>query len=455
MTISQTIKAIPPKARFMIVSAVALSVGIALFSANKLFSSNDVENKSSIASAKIDIIPKDKIDKSMPGDSQIISDESPMGMEIQKDRIEKIESAKTSRGSFVDKLELNNNKKIIADLDQQIASERPTNGLDDIMSTKAEMDRKNKADLIKRRDEIAKTASSNKPASARSQAAYFDEAAFLKDEIKSAEKSSSIDNAVSSLVSEPVGRSTQYKVASAESGSSNKTNSSQYTQSPDSPSSKYNSITSPDVSRYQKKEPMLTEYEKLVNPIAEEKSYAKEYVEAGSLHYALLETNVNSDEISPVRATIIQDGPLKGAVLIGTPVRVGEDVHITFHTMSLNKKDYSSISMVSYNTETGRAGLADEVDRHIFERYFKLAAASAVQGYASALSGVTTRTYSDGSVEKTSDALPDAGDQAAVALGAIGEKLSPVYEKEFERPPTVYVFQKPIGIMLMSGIELQ
>lgn len=464
MSISRTIGAIPPKARVMIISAVALSVGIAFYSANKIMSSgqNDPVGTSVQSTAKVDMRSAENIAKSMPGDTQIISDDSPMGMEIQQAREDDINKAKETRGSFIDKLELENNKTLVAEIDKELKADRTPNGLDDIRSSKIQMEQKRREDLINKRNAIADKSKESRPAIAT--ATYFDEKAFMKEELRNVEKNS-LDQAarIEKLIAEPSGRMSAYQMSSegkaGNGGSNTNAKPSYQTASSDSyrdgSNSDYQSILTPDVSRYQKKHTAPTEYEKLVNPTGNYSGVEKEYVEAGTLNYALLQTSVDTDEISPVRAVIIQDGPLKGAVLIGTPVRVGEDVHINFHTMSLNKKDYTGINMVSYNPDTGRAGLADSVDRHIFERYFKLIASSAVEGYAAALSGTTTRTYSDGSVEKTTSSLPNAKDQAAVAIGKVGEKLSPVFEKEFDRPPTVYVDQKPIGIMLMTGIEIQ
>jgi hypothetical protein len=381
-----------------------------------------------------------------------------MGQEILREREDKLKDAENKRGSFIDKLELDNNKIIVNEIDKELANPRVANGLDDISQSKIAMEQKRKAELAEKRRRITDQSADARPVQVA--ATFFNEDAFLKDEIKSSETSKGkLDSSTKEIVSGTESRMIVNYLSKSDSSPSSQTKSrGEYPPEGSfraNTNDAYSSIVAPDVSRYQKKSQDLTEYDKLVNPMASVDGDYKEYVEAGSLHYALLQTSVDTDEVSPVRATIIQEGPLKGAVLIGSPVRVGEDVHINFHTMSLNKVDYKGINLVSYNPDTGRAGLADSVDRHVFERYFKLFASSAIQGYSMALTGTTTRTYSDGSTEKTTAALPDAKDQAAVALGKVGEKLSPIYEKEFERPPTVYVSQKPIGIMLLSGIELK
>ena len=103
-----------------------------------------------------------------------------------------------------------------------------------------------------------------------------------------------------------------------------------------------------------------------------------------------------------------------------------------------------------------RTAIADDVDNHTFERYFKLATAAALTGYAEALTATSTTKYSDGTQEQVQDRLPKTEDQIAVAVGRVGEQLVPIYEQEFGRAPTVTVFpNRDLGIMLMSGIQVQ
>jgi hypothetical protein len=52
--------------------------------------------------------------------------------------------------------------------------------------------------------------------------------------------------------------------------------------------------------------------------------------------------------------------------------------------------------------------------------------------------------------------LPSAADQVKVGIGKVGEKMTPIFEKEFDRPPTVTVeANRSIVIMFMQEIDLQ
>jgi len=177
-------------------------------------------------------------------------------------------------------------------------------------------------------------------------------------------------------------------------------------------------------------------------------------VTVGQTFYSVLQIGVNTDEISPVRAVTVQKGLLEGAVLTGEPVRTGEKAKIQFTNMSWKGKSYS-VTAIALDPETYRSSLADGVDNHTFERYSKLAIASFVDGYADALQDSQTTTNSDGSSSTKTSALPNAADQMKMGIGKIGEKFSPIFEKEFDRAPTVTVEpNKSIIVMFMANVDL-
>jgi hypothetical protein len=174
----------------------------------------------------------------------------------------------------------------------------------------------------------------------------------------------------------------------------------------------------------------------------------------GETFYAMLQIGVNTDEISPIRAVVVENGKLQNAVLVGTPARVGEKAVLKFERMSVNGKS-TSINAVALDPDTLRTGVADGVDRHTIERYSKLFAASFIEGFAEGLTGGQTTTNTDGSSSTITDALPNASDQALVGLGKVGERFAPIFEKEFERPPTVTVEpNKTIILMFMEDVDL-
>lgn len=175
-------------------------------------------------------------------------------------------------------------------------------------------------------------------------------------------------------------------------------------------------------------------------------------IPAGKILYAVLDTEINSDDTQYIRATIVQEGPFKGATVLGQPQLRGDKVVLTFNRIGHRGKDYA-VSAVAVDPETNRTALADSVDRHIIERYGLLWGAAFVEGFAEAMSNTSTVINSDGSTTSTRERLPDTSDQLIVATGKVGERTVPLLSQKFNRPPTIHVTsERPIGLMLLQGL---
>lgn len=178
------------------------------------------------------------------------------------------------------------------------------------------------------------------------------------------------------------------------------------------------------------------------------------FVHVGETYYSVLQIGVNTDEISPIRAVSVDKGILDGAVFVGSPARVGEKATLNFTSMSLKGRSYK-VSAIALDPETYRSGIADGVDNHVFSRYSKLALAAFVDGYAQSLTSVQTTTNTDGSQSSIASQVPNATDQMAIGIGKVGQKMTPIFEREFETPPTVTVSpNRSIVIMFMEELDL-
>lgn len=186
-----------------------------------------------------------------------------------------------------------------------------------------------------------------------------------------------------------------------------------------------------------------------------DKEVPKGKILVGDTFMAVLQVGVNTDEISEVKATIVEKGPLEGATLVGMPRRVGEKAHIQFSNMSAKREGYG-ISAVALDPDTHRSLLADGVDKHTFSRVMSLGAASFIEGYADAMTTTQTVTSPEGNSTTTRDGLPDSSDQVKYAVGNVGKKFTPIMERGFDRPPTVTVeSNKIIYIMFTSEVDLE
>ena len=179
---------------------------------------------------------------------------------------------------------------------------------------------------------------------------------------------------------------------------------------------------------------------------------AQRVVPAGTILYAVLNTGVNSDSTQYVRATIVEEGPYKGANLLGQVRLRGDKVILEFDRMGHRGRDYP-LSAIAVDPETQQSALADSVDRHILQRYGMLWGAAFLEGYADALSNTTTVINTDGSQVNVRERLPSSTDQALVAAGRVGERTAPIMAQQFGRAPTVHVDAgRPVGIMLLQGL---
>lgn len=174
----------------------------------------------------------------------------------------------------------------------------------------------------------------------------------------------------------------------------------------------------------------------------------------GDRFYAILDIGVNTDEISPIRGTIIQAGPLNGAVFIGEPARLGSKAVLKLTKLTIGKSSFT-VNAVAQDPITNRTAVRDDVNHHTFERYSKLILAAGLEGYADALTRTRTVERSDGSTEVINDGLPDGSDQALYAAGRVGQVLVPKFEKGFDRVPTVTIEAgREIIIMFMDELEI-
>lgn len=178
-------------------------------------------------------------------------------------------------------------------------------------------------------------------------------------------------------------------------------------------------------------------------------------VKAGDIMMAVLTSTVNSDENSPVMATVVS-GKLRGAKLIGQFTLLKKKVLINFTKMDMPGKPASiGINAVAIDPETAHTALADCVNNHYWLRYGTLFASSFLSGLADAISQQGSQVSTGaGGILVTHDPL-STGQTLAVALGAVGSQYASVLGSNFTRPPTVYVYDgDSIGVLFMQDLTL-
>jgi intracellular multiplication protein IcmE len=196
---------------------------------------------------------------------------------------------------------------------------------------------------------------------------------------------------------------------------------------------------------------------KQAEPAAGKKAVSGDVLKAGTIIFAVLNTGINSDEKSPIMATVTQ-GKLKGAKVLGNFKREGKKVVLQFNLLSVPYLDHSiGINAYAVDPEIGRIAMASSVDNHYLYRYGTLFASSFLGGLGKAVQYSGSSIIQSGEGGSVSIAYKDlnAGELALSGLGDVGTKFSDVIAKDFDMPPTVRVKAgSGIGLLLMSDLTI-
>lgn len=472
---------ISPKARIILLSVGLIAAG-SIWTMYSAFS-EDESDLPDVVSGVVKIDNKNDTVEERGDRKKLLPDDSVQQQEIDQLK-EEHKKEQIKKGSFMEQLELNNDVKVLEEIEKELGSRDIETGVDDVSDKLKERQVKAQELLEKQRrakqnnQENQANGSSVNGGASVARTAYipepFDEKAFMDEERTRLEKKRNlIDGYAKTLTISTIGGVGMGNIAMAESQDasgdkpetssySGKTNYNKFIRDPSeypkadaSSLNKFRNMARGDLGEDAQNGMNNNDssYEDVVYPNGAPVYDNPETITAGEMFYSVLEIEVNTDEISPVRATIVQEGPLKNAVLIGMPERTGAKSMIKFTTMSLNGITYNGLNVVAVDPNTMRTAFADDVDYHTFERYFKLAAASVIAGYSEALVSVEEQTTAAGTEKNIRGAIPDAGDRMAVALGRVGEKLEPKFLEQFDRPPTVTISKnRDLGIMFLSEL---
>ena len=178
----------------------------------------------------------------------------------------------------------------------------------------------------------------------------------------------------------------------------------------------------------------------------------------GDLLYAVIETGVNSDVPSAVMATVAS-GKYKNARLLGKFQRFEERLVLAFSRIILPSGEDLQIEGYAVDPSTSEASVASSVDTHFFSRWGGLVASAFLEGLGSAkrYSGSLSTIYGGVKGDTTDQMVWNTyslADQAWIAAGKVGEKAGKIFERNFERPPTVYLESgTPVGVLVLNVKE--
>lgn len=178
-------------------------------------------------------------------------------------------------------------------------------------------------------------------------------------------------------------------------------------------------------------------------------------IKPGDLLYAIIDTGVNSDVPSAVLATIAA-GKYKNARLMGGFQRHDERLVLAFNRAVLPTGETIQLEAYAVDPATSEASVASSVDTHFFSRWGGLVASAFLEGLGTAkrYSGAQSTIYGNSNSESTDQMVWNTyspADQAWIAAGKVGEKAGKIFEKGFDRPPTVRLESgTPVGILVLN-----
>lgn len=170
----------------------------------------------------------------------------------------------------------------------------------------------------------------------------------------------------------------------------------------------------------------------------------------GDILYAINVVTLDSDSPGPAMARIV-GREYKGSRVTGGFRRSTEHLTLEFDTLVTPQGRKYKIKAYAIDPTTDRTGIRSSIDTHFWERWGGLAASSFLQGLGQAISQSGTTSYQGAWGSTTTRPKFSLEDQLWIAGGKVGERAANVFERNFDRPPTV-VFEagKELGILIVS-----
>ncbi len=176
-------------------------------------------------------------------------------------------------------------------------------------------------------------------------------------------------------------------------------------------------------------------------------------IPAGTIEYAQLVLEANTDAPGPVMAEIMS-GPLTGSKILGSFTSTDEYLVLNFNSVVIDGVDYQT-EAVAIDPDTTLPGVITEIDRRYFKRVILPMAADFVEGLTEAISesGTTSVYISDSSVTESSEDK-DSEQEVASGISEAGETLSEIMKEEADKtkPMLRVASGTPVGILFVAPV---
>ncbi len=186
------------------------------------------------------------------------------------------------------------------------------------------------------------------------------------------------------------------------------------------------------------------------------KATQKTVVSAGTVSYAQLLTEANSDVPGPILAQIVS-GPLAGARAIGSfQALQGYEKYLVMRFSLADKKgkDYT-ISAIALDPDTTLGGMATEVDERYFARVVLPAAASFLEGIGSAMSQGNTTITTSGTTTIVTQAEKGIEQGMYEGLGGAANTMGQFFQQQanLTRPLIRVAAGTPFGMFFLTPVK--
>lgn len=176
-------------------------------------------------------------------------------------------------------------------------------------------------------------------------------------------------------------------------------------------------------------------------------------IPAGTIEYAQLITEANTDAPGPVMAQIAS-GPLAGSRLIGSFQSTENYLTLQFSMVVIDGVAEGA-NAVAIDPNTTLPGMVTEIDRRYLKRIILPAAGAFVEGLANAISeSGTTTIYIDGNTVTQSTADRDNRQEVASGISEAGQELREILEDEADatRPMLRIAAGTAIGVLFVEPV---
>ncbi|WP_426810475.1 DotG/IcmE/VirB10 family protein [Pseudomonas sp. WOUb67] len=182
-------------------------------------------------------------------------------------------------------------------------------------------------------------------------------------------------------------------------------------------------------------------------------------IKTGTIMYATLDAEVNTDDGGDVLATI-RGGKWNGAKLIGKIEQAPDNIRVKFTILAPPVNDprpTMRISAVALREDDAKQGIAETKDHHTMERYFALGAASLLSGYGRAYQQTAgTTIISPSGVVAQTTTEPSTKQVIGSSVGEMGTAIAGEVRRGFNRPATYATpANKGFGLFFLQDVHDQ